>query len=225
MSEFDADAETRRRQAQHHQTQRDALLEATLSHVAFDGWSLMAMRAGARDIDLPETDFAELFPDGAAQLAAHFNDWADRKMLAVLEATDLAALKIRERIAAGVRARLTVLEPHREAVRRAMGLVAGPFGSAAAARAIYRTVDLIWYAAGDTATDFNFYTKRALLAGVYGPTVLYWLNDRSEGLSDTWEFLDRRLANVMQIPKMTAGLRRAAERLTAPLQVLRGFRR
>jgi ubiquinone biosynthesis protein COQ9 len=221
MSEVGADTE----EAQNHRVKRDALLEATLSHVPFDGWSRVAMRAGARDIDLPAPDLVELFPDGPAQLAAHFNDWADRKMLAVLEATDLAALKIRERIAAGVRARLTVLEPHREAVRRVMALAAGPFGSAAAARAVYRTVDLIWYAAGDTATDFNFYTKRALLAGVYGSTVLYWLNDRSEGLADTWEFLDRRLANVMQIPKMTAGLRRAAERLTAPLQVLRGFRR
>src|SRR5260221_8353573 len=128
MSKVDADTEARHHQAQHHQAQHyqaqhyqarcDALLEATLSHVPFDGWSRLAMRAGARDIDLSEADSAELFPDGPAQLAAHFNDWADRKMLAVLEATDLAALKIRERIAAGVRARLTVLEPHREAVRR-----------------------------------------------------------------------------------------------------------
>ena len=71
-----------------------------------------------------------------------------------------------------------------------------------ALKLLYRTVDAIWYAAGDNATDFNFYTKRALLAGVYSSTVLYWLNDKSAGCADSWSFLDRRIDEVMQVPKL-----------------------
>jgi ubiquinone biosynthesis protein COQ9 len=146
-------------------------------------------------------------------------------MLAALGAMDLASLKVRERVAAGVKARLEVLEPYREAVRRAIAMKASPAGAARAMQVVYRTVDAIWYAAGDTAADFNFYTKRALLAGVYGPTVLYWLNDKSEGSADTYAFLERRLADVMQIPKLTQGLKKTLSHLTAPFEILKQVRR
>ncbi|HWK44432.1 MAG TPA: COQ9 family protein [Stellaceae bacterium] len=203
---------------------RDALLEATMPNVPFDGWSVVALAAGAKAIGLDPADVALLFPDGPGEAAAAISDWADRRMLERLAGMDLAAMKVRDRVAAGVRARLDVLEPYREAVRRAMALAASPANAPAAAQAVYRTVDAIWYAAGDAATDFNFYTKRALLAGVYGATVLYWLNDRSEGSADSWAFLDRRLGDIMRLPKLTARLRRTAETLTAPLHVLRRFR-
>ena len=204
---------------------KDRLLEATLPNVLFDGWSLAALKAGAQAIDLPEAEIVRLFPDGGREAALWLDDWADRRMLAALESVDLPALKIRARVAAAVQARLEVLAPHREAVRRAIALKASPWGAARAAEIVYRTVDAIWYAAGDTATDFNFYTKRALLAAAYGPTVLYWLNDSSEGAADTFAFLDRRLGEVLQIPKLTAGLKRAARHLTGPFEFLRQARR
>jgi ubiquinone biosynthesis protein COQ9 len=138
---------------------------------------------------------------------------------------DLAALKTHQRVAAAVEARLTALGPHREAVRRAISLKASPWGAAKAAEIVYRTVDAIWYAAGDTATDFNFYTKRGLLAAAYGPTVLYWLNDDSDGSTESFAFLDRRLADVMKIPKVTGGLKRAVRHLTGPFEFLRQARR
>ena len=112
-------------------------------------------------------------------LVAWFSHWADRETMRALEARDLSTLKVRERIATGVQTRLSVLAPHREAVRRALALLTAPQNLALGARLLYEAVDAIWYAAGDTATDFNFYTKRALLAGVYGATTLYWLDDRS----------------------------------------------
>src|SRR5262249_30088251 len=121
--------------------------------------------------------------------------------------------------------RLEALEPHREAVRRAISLKASPWGAAKAAEIVYRTVDAIWYAAGDTATDFNFYTKRGLLAAAYGPTVLYWLNDSSEGSAETFAFLERRLGEVMQIPKVTQGVKRMVRHLTGPFEFLRQARR
>ena len=205
-------------------TAKDRLLEATLPNVLFDGWSLAALRAGAAAIDLPETAIAELFPGGGTEAALWLDDWADRRMLDALAETDLSVLKVRERVAVAVRARLAALGPHREAVRRALSLKASPWGAARAAEIVYRTVDAIWYAAGDTATDFNFYTKRALLAAAYGPTVLYWLTDTSEDAADTAAFLDRRLADVMKLPKLGDGLKRAVRHLTGPFEFLRQAR-
>jgi len=200
---------------------KDALLEAMLPDVTFDGWSLVTLHAGARSLGLDESEMLQLFPEGPGEAALWLDDWADRRMLAALEQMDLPALKVRERVAVAVKARLDALAPHREAVRRAIALKATPFGAIRAARIVYRTVDAIWYAAGDTATDFNFYTKRSLLAAVYGPTILYWLNDRSEGAADTHEFLRRRLADVMKLPQLGQQIRKAAKRATAPLQVFR----
>jgi len=204
---------------------RDALLEATMPNVAFDGWSALSLATGAAAIGIDPADVVLLFPGGPAEAAASVSDWADRRMLERLATMDIPAMKVRDRVAAGVRARLEVLEPYREAVRRALALTANPSRAPAAMQSVYRTVDAIWYAAGDTATDFNFYTKRVLLAGVYGATALYWLNDRSEGTADSWAFLDRRLGEVMRLPKVTARLRRTAEAVTAPLHFLRRFRR
>ena len=200
---------------------KDALLEATLPEVTFDGWSLVALRNGAKAAGIDESEIARLFPDGPGEAALWLDDWADRKMLAALEAMDLSELKVRRRVAAGVEARLTVLAPYREAVRRAIALKATPWGAIRAAQILYRTVDAIWYAAGDTATDFNFYTKRSLLAAVYTPTILYWLNDRSENAAETFAFLDRRLADVMKLPQLGGGLRKAAKRVVAPFKLFR----
>ncbi|GGF38307.1 hypothetical protein GCM10011611_50860 [Aliidongia dinghuensis] len=204
---------------------KDRLLEATLPNVLFDGWSLAALKAGAKAIDLAEAEIVRLFPDGGREAALWLDDWADRRMLATLDAMDLTPLRTHERVAAAVKARLEALAPHREAVRRAIALKASPWGAAKAAEIVYRTVDAIWYAAGDNATDFNFYTKRGLLAAAYGPTVLYWLNDASEGSADTFAFLDRRLSEVMQIPKLTQGLKRAVRHLAGPFEFLRQARR
>jgi ubiquinone biosynthesis protein COQ9 len=207
------------------QARKDALLEAILPDVPFDGWSMNALRAGARSLGLGEAEALSLFPGGSADLVAWFSDWADRRMLAAISPLPLDAMKVRERIATAVRARLRVLEPHREAVRRALSVLAMPQNAALGLRLLYNTVDSIWYAAGDTSTDWNFYSKRGLLAAVYGSTTLYWLDDRSLGSVDTDGFLDRRLGDVMSIPRVTGRLREVADRFPNPLRFLSLARR
>lgn len=185
---------------------KDALLLALLPNVPFDGWTNGAMRAAAVRVGIDAAELAMLFPHGPRDAAAWFSHWADRQTSEVLKRRRIGSLKIRERIATGVSTRLEILLPHREAVRRALSLLASPTNLPLAAKLLYDTVDTIWHAAGDRSTDFNFYTKRGLLAGVYAATTLYWLDDRSEDAQATAAFLDRRLAEVLAIPKLQARL-------------------
>jgi ubiquinone biosynthesis protein COQ9 len=205
--------------------EKDALLLATLAHVPFDGWSIAALRAGARSAGKDVASASALFPRGPIEMVEWFSAWADRMMLAHLAGADLAAMKVRERAAEGVRARLAALLPHREAARRALAVLAQPQNAPLALKLVYRTVDAIWYAAGDRATDFNFYTKRALLAGVYGATMLCWLEDRSPDGSITEEFLARRLDEAMAVPKVVERLRAAAANVPNPLRFLHAAQR
>jgi len=178
---------------------QDKLLLATLPHVAFDGWTQAALRAGAGDAGLSADDVARAFPGGAIAAIEAFNRRADRRMVAAVDALDTSSMRSHEKIAAAIRARLEDVAPHKEAVRRAFTVLAVPFNAPLALRMLHRSVDAAWQAAGDRSTDFNWYTKRGLLAGVYSATVLYWLNDRSEDHAETWAFLDRRLHEVMRI--------------------------
>jgi ubiquinone biosynthesis protein COQ9 len=193
--------------------QRDRLLEAALVHVPFDGWSRRSLSAGARDLGIEPGLARRLFPRGGDDLLAQLERWGDRRMLAWAEADDLAALRMRERIAALVRARLEALAPHREAMRRAVAARLLPSNALAGCASLWRTVDLMWSLAGDRAEDYSYYTKRSLLAGVWTSTFLFWLEDRSEGFRDSWAFLDRRIADVMQIGAMRARVGEALRRL------------
>lgn len=198
--------------------QKDALLEAMLPDIVFDGWSQDTLARAAARLGIDQTALAAILPGGAVELARWLDDWADRNMIAALEAHDLASLRTHQRLILGIRLRLEALAPYREAVRRAIVLNTPPFALTKAPQAVYRTVDALWYCAGDTATDFNFYTKRALLAAVYGATVLYWLDDRTEDLTDTWDFLERRIADVLTIPKLTGTIKRRIRGLFSPFK-------
>lgn len=206
------------------ESQRAALIEAMLPEVPFDGWSRAALRAAARRIGLPAAEALALFPGGPADFAACFSRWADGHMLDRLERMPLDQLRVPERVALAVNTRLDIVEPWREAVRRALTILALPHNAPLAMRLLYETVDGIWYAAGDSATDFSFYTKRATLAAIYAATLLYWLEDRSAGSADTRAFLDRRLAGVARLGEARQRLQRALDRLPNPLRLLRPLR-
>ena len=178
---------------------REKLLLATLTHVAFDGWTAKAIQMGAADAGLEPALAINAFPGGVAEVIEAFSSWADVCALERLEKRDLEAMRVRERIAAGVRLRLEQVQPHREAVRRGLTFFAMPLNAGLGIKCLYRTVDGIWYGAGDNATDYNFYTKRLLLAGVYSSTLLVWLGDQSEGQAETWAFLERRIGEVLKI--------------------------
>jgi len=201
---------------------REALLVATLPHVAFEGWTHGALRAGAAAAGLEAGDVQRAFPGGPIEAIDAFNRLADRKMVEALQAIDLDAIRTRDRIAAALRARLEWATPHKEAVRRALTLLALPFNAPRALGMLHRTVDAAWHAAGDRSTDYNWYTKRGLLAGVYSATVLYWLGDKSEGHADTWTFLDRRIDNVMRIGGAIGRATKALGELRNPFWPPRG---
>ena len=181
---------------------KDALLAAILPDVPFDGWTLSAMRVAAQRIGMAESELDALFPDGPRGLVAWFSHWADRLTLETMAARPLEGIPGSERVARAAKTRLALLGPHREAVRRGLALLALPQNSPLGARLLYDTVDAIWYAAGDQATDFSFYTKRDMLAAIYAATTLHLLDDRSPDLSATDAFLDRRLRDIKRLPRL-----------------------
>jgi len=202
--------------------QQDSIITATLPHVIFDGWGLTALKRGAVEAGLKESDAERLFPNGARDAVAHFIALADRLMVEDLATHDLSKLKHREKIALVVRLRLERWTAQRDAVRRALALAPLPSMAAPSLQGWYGTVDAMWRAVGDKSIDFSFYTKRMLLAGIYGGTLLYWLNDKSADCAATWAFLDRGIDDVMQIPKLKSRVqsrlpdpRRLVERLSA----------
>ncbi len=202
---------------------RERLMLAALPHVAFDGWTRTALAAGATDAGLDGSDAGRLFPGGAAELIRAFAEWADQRMVARMAADDVEAMRTHERIKTAVRARLQAVAPYREAVRRGLAHFALPANAPSGLKALYRTVDAMWYAAGDRAADFGFYTKRALLAGVFSATLVHWLDDTSEGNEATWAFLDRRIDDVMRIHRLRGRLERVAGGLPDPFRLLAIF--
>ena len=205
-------------------SRRDKILLASLHHVVFDGWTKAALQAGVQDAGFDADMALRAFPGGLPDLAQHMADWADRRMLDDLAAQDLAAMRIRDRITAAVKARLQVMDPHPEAARRLFAYLALPPNAPLAARLTWRTVDVMWYAAGDDASDFNYYTKRGLLAPVYTTTALCWLADTSDGHADTWAYLDRRIADVMKVPAIMSRIKAALSSLPRPSRIFRRAR-
>lgn len=204
--------------------EKTQILLAALPHVPFDGWTQAVIETGVADAGLDPDLAWRAFPRGPADLVEFFSEYTDRKMVAVLENTPLEDMRVRDRIAEAVRVRLDLLAGHREAVRRVLAFLALPTHAALAATCLARTVDGMWRATGDTSTDFNFYTKRGLLAGVYGATLLAWLNDESEDFSATWDFLDRRIGDVMKIQKARGRFDKLMAGLPDPLAMWRRFR-
>jgi ubiquinone biosynthesis protein COQ9 len=195
---------------------RARLIEAVAEHVPFDGWSETALRAAAAETGIPIERALNAFPGGAAELVAFHSETADQAMLAALAEAPLSEMRVRDRAALAIRTRFESNLRHREAVRAGVSFLLLPQNTALAAKLLYRTIDAIWYAIGDRSTDFNFYTKRGLLAGVYTATLFFWLNDKSEGCSATWSFLDRRIDDVMRVPQALGRLGKIAGKFPFP---------
>jgi ubiquinone biosynthesis protein COQ9 len=194
---------------------RHAVLEAALPHAAFDGFTDRVLEDAGKAAGLAKDELARLFPGGPISLIEFYSDAIDAEMSERLAAMDLPAMKIRARITEAVKTRLAILKRHKEAARRAAALLSLPMHATLAARLMYRSVDAMWRAAGDTATDFNFYTKRGILAGVYGSTLVRWFADASADEAATNEFLAARIENVMQFEKFKARAKEALSNFPA----------
>lgn len=184
---------------------RAAMAPVLASNAAFDGWGEAARDAAADALGVDRDVALLAFPGGAVEMIAAWFAHIDAAMLAALPPERLATMKIREKIAALVEARLDTVAADREALRRALAILAMPQNLARAAKLGWHAADVMWHAAGDTATDYNHYTKRTILAGVYGATVAVFLDDESDRFADTRAFLARRIEGIMRFEKAKAG--------------------
>jgi ubiquinone biosynthesis protein COQ9 len=191
------------------------LVAAMLPHVPFDGWSPAALAAAARDTGIDPDSAALAVPDVETMLTlwtAHGNAHMAEVMAGAHN------LKIRERIRIALVTRLE--HGDREVTRRALNLLAQPSQATLSARLLWQAADAMWRAAGDTATDYNHYTKRLILSGIYSATLLHWTQDDSADFVATRAFIDRRIDGVMRFEKAKAKLTGMAAKLPDPARIL-----
>jgi ubiquinone biosynthesis protein COQ9 len=181
--------------------ERDAALHAMLPLVGTGGWNKATLRRALMSIGAPADDAEFLFPGGAIDMVEAYFDLADRRMAAEADPS-IMSQRTPDRVRALIALRLSQARPHRAAVRRAIALLALPRNVKVGARCLARSVDAIWHAAGDGSADFSWYTKRAILAGVYGASLLFWLRDHSEDETETMQFVDRRLSDVARLGRL-----------------------
>ncbi len=204
------------------------VIEAILNHIPFDGWSKVSLDMAAADCGLSEVEMHSLFPAGIVDAIAAYGAYADQNMITAFhgqDVADVAAMPVHMKIRSLILFRLEQAAPYKEVVRRTLAVLARPQHAKLASQLLYKTVDEMWRAAGDTSTDYNFYTKRATLSAVYSATLLAFLSDNSDDLANTKAFLDRRLAEVAKLPKMAKPARALADmamRFAGP--IMRGRR-
>ena len=200
------------------------ILQASMSHVPFDGWCEATLYAGASDCGHDADAVRTAFPRGATDAIALHSRLADQSMVdAFLELPEKPE-KVHLTIRQLVLLRLEIAQPDKDAIRRAVSVLAMPTNAKLSAKLLYETVDSMWRAAGQRDTNFSFYTKRGTLAAVYSATMLAWLADHSSNLEKTIGFLDRRLADVARIPKLTTPVRKfmsASQRVAGT--IMQGF--
>ncbi len=192
---------------------RAALAPLIAANAAFDGWNATALATAADQAGVDADVATVAFSDGPVAMIDAWFAHVDAQMAAALPPERLATMKVRAKITALVEARLEAVVDERESLRRALAILALPQNAPRGARLAWRSVDLMWRAAGDTATDYNHYTKRAILAGVYAATITVFLNDESEDFADTRAFLGRRIEGIMRFEKAKAGFTRRTQNL------------
>lgn len=193
---------------------REQLALAVGENAVFDGWSAAAVDSAATQLGIEPAQARLAVPKDQAGMVDTYIQGIDRALERGLPPEKLLALKIRERIRILVWTRLEIMGPAREAVRRGAAILAMPQNLPLGMRIGWRTADHMWRLAGDTSTDFNHYTKRITLGAVYASTLLVWLDDQSEGWTDTATFLDRRIDDVMQFEKFKAQWRGSDRRFS-----------
>ena len=192
---------------------RAALAPLIPGNAVFDGWSEKALNMAASELGVPADRARLAFPGGAMQMIDAWFDAIDRAMAAAFPLERIEAMKVRQRIRDLVLYRIEVINPHKEALRRALAIIAQPQNAVAGAKLAWRAADRMWRIAGDVATDFSHYSKRGILSALYMSTMLVFLDDDTDDLSQTKAFLDRRIDDVMRFEKFKAQWRGGRERL------------
>ncbi len=186
---------------------RERILAALIDRAAFDGWTEAALQGAAAEAGASRAEAAAAYPRGAGDALKAWSMALDKAMLAAMATDAFAGLKIREKVAFAVRARLAAMRPHKEAARRAAATLALPQYAPLGAQLAWASADAVWRGLGDKSTDFNYYSKRSILTGLWTSVFARWLADDSDGEVATSAFLDARIENVMQIEKLKAKVR------------------
>lgn len=181
--------------------ERDAAVRAMLPLAAAQGWTWATLRAGLKASGADPALAESHFPGGPVDAMLTWIDLANREMEAAAAAEDLGALRVPARIRRLVELRLQAVAPHKQALRRALAVLALPWNAPQGLKASACTVSAMWYAAGDTSADFSWYTRRATLASIYWATLAWWMRDDDPDLADTMAFLDRRLADLGRLQR------------------------
>lgn len=191
---------------------RRQLAMAVAENAVFDGWSEAAVDSAADVLGIDRAVARLAYPKNPAGMIEAYAERVDELLAAAFPAATVEGMRVPARIRALLLGRLDIMSPSREAVRRALAILAMPQNLPRAARLGWRSADLMWRIAGDTATDFNHYSKRAILSSIYAATLLVWIDDESEGRTLTAAFIDRRLADVGRFERVKAEWRGSAER-------------
>lgn len=186
--------------------EKDKLLFALLKQAPTHGWTDEALRRTATG-KIKLADLMAAFPGGIPDVLTAFADWALRQTLAQMSEHKLVQLRVRDRVSLGVRLWLKTMDPHRNALAAAIRSSWQPSHAITGARNLAKICDVIWTEAGDTATDYNRYTKRILLGAVFTSTLIFWLQDRSKHYEKTAEFLNARIENAMQIGRAASNIK------------------
>ena len=179
----------------------DIILEAVLKQVPFEGWTARALHMAMATLDLPEGSDHIYAAGGALGLIGAWSAQMDRKMVQEIEGFELETLRVRDKVTNAVWARINLLSGHEEAARRAVARLALPDAMGRGTSQLWATADAIWTAIGDKSEDYNYYTKRMILSGVIGSSLMAWLADDTDDKSQARAFLDKRIGNVMQFEK------------------------
>lgn len=199
---------------------RQSILEHVLKHVPFDGWTSKSLKAAVEDAGLPDGAEELYFPGGQLEVIKFWSERSDLKVHAHIVSLDLEEMRIRDKVTQGVLARLEAIGNHEEAARRAVSRLALPDALGQGPAQIWASADTIWRAIGDTSTDGNFYSKRAILSGVIASSIMSWLGDDSDGKEKARAFLEARIQNVMQFEKAKWDFKKRTESLPKPAEIL-----
>lgn len=199
---------------------RDAILKAALKIAPFEGWTRLTLKRAVREAGLPEGSDELYFENGIADVLSYWSDVLNAQTEQKIEQLDLDAMKIRDRVTQGVLIRLKAIGRHEEAARRASSRLVLPDLASAGVRQLWNAADTIWRAIGDTSTDANYYSKRAILSSVIGATLPVWLSDQSEDKTIARAFLSARIENVMSFEKLKWRVKSATKNIPEPAEIL-----
>ncbi len=196
---------------------RAAMLDHCLTLAPFDGWTSRMLASAILAADVDAGTAKAVFPAGVRDVIRYWSAITDEKMAEAMAAPGFAEQRIRDKVAGAVRARFDLLREDKEALRRSAAALAAPTMGPLGAKLVWVTADAIWRGLGDKSTDFNFYTKRAILSGVITSTMARWLADNSEDEAATHAFLDARIENVMQFEKVKSQAKKLGLDPSAPI--------